>query len=247
VNDNRRMLSRTLTFVVWALVAASAVFWGMKLLARPLAVPANATVAARAPAVAGDLSGLFGVKPAPAAPVVEDAAPPPPESSRFQLLGVVAARHAARAQGVALIAVDGKLPRAYRVGAVVDGDLVLQSVQSRAVSIGRRGGVAEVSLELPSLPPPATGVPGAAAVAPMAQPGLPPPGMPGMPPGMPSPPQLAVQPQVMPQLQPQARFRSARNFGGQPGGMPLPGAAPAAQEEALPNDGAQPPDGRNLR
>jgi general secretion pathway protein C len=247
VNDNRRMLSRTLTFVVWALVAASAVFWGMKLLARPLAVPANATVAARAPAVAGDLSGLFGVKPAPAAPVVEDAAPPPPESSRFQLLGVVAARHAARAQGVALIAVDGKLPRAYRVGAVVDGDLVLQSVQSRAVSIGRRGGVAEVSLELPSLPPPATGVPGVAAVAPMAQPGLPPPGMPGMPPGMPSPPQLAVQPQVMPQLQPQARFRSARNFGGQPGGMPLPGAAPAAQEEALPNDGAQPPDGRNLR
>ena len=45
------------------------------------------------------------------------------------------------------------------MGAVIDGEHVLKSVQSRAVAIGPRNGVATVSLELPPLPPPATGVP----------------------------------------------------------------------------------------
>ena len=158
------MLLRWLTLLVWALVAGSAVYWGFRLFARPLAVPAQASVAIAA-AAPGDLTRLFGAEPV-AAPVQPAVAPVAAASSRFQLVGVVAPRREGdRAPGVALIAVDGKTPRAYRVGAVIDGDLVLQAVAMRSAAIGRRGAAAEVSLELPPLPPPATGVPGASPPA----------------------------------------------------------------------------------
>lgn len=260
------MLSRLLTLLVWALVAGSAVFWGARLLAQPAAVPAHATVAVLRVAPSGDLSRLFGAAPPPAAPVVV-AAPPPPESSRFQLIGVVAARQAPRSQGLALIAVDGKMPRAYGVGAPIDGDLVLQSVQARGADIGPRGGAALVSLQLQPLPPPATGVPvstqpgtGLAAGAPV--PGAPV-GVPaqrgpmviqGQAPPLPTsapPPQLAV-PSVPPGgLQNlgnlnAARLRAFRNPSAQSGAMPMPGVAPVP-EDTLPNEPATSPDGRNLR
>lgn len=250
------MLLRSLMFLVWAMVAASSVFWGMKLMAKPLAVPAGASVATPEAAAVGELSALLGVKPQAAAPTAEAAPPPPPESSRFQLIGVVAARHASRAQGLALIAVDGKAPRAYRVGAVVDGDLVLQSVLPRSAAIGPRGGVALVSLELPPLPPPATGVPGA---VPPAMPGQPvplagQPGQPVLPPGMPSPPQLAMPPvpTFVPgaapnvNLLPQARLRGQR-FGSQPGNPALQGGAAPQQEDGQPVDPAAPVDHRSQR
>lgn len=187
------MLARWSSLLIWALVAASGVFWALKLWARPLTAPAQTQVAVAAPAAGGDLSRLFGAE---APPPALEAAAPPPESSRFQLIGVVAPRLAgAQSQGVALIAVDGKAPRAFRVGAVVDGEHVLKSVQSRAVAIGPRVGAATVSLELPALPPPSTGVPmpvgiqpGVSGMAPGAVPAqvfVPPPGAPVM--GVPSP------------------------------------------------------------
>jgi len=249
------MLSRLLTLVVWALVAAAAVFWGVKLIANPMSVPAHAQVAMPGSAPAGDLSRLLGAGPAPAEVVAEAPPPPPPEASRFQLIGVVAARRAPTSQGVALIAVDGKPARAFRVGTVIDGDLVLQSVQARGAVIGQRGGVSRVSLELPPLAPPATGVPGAGGSVAGAPPGLPPPMMPGLAPGAPppvSPPQLAVQgfpSGMVPNLNalPQARLRGLRNPNGQ-SGMAQPGAAVSAQEETvLPNDPPAAHDGRNLR
>ena len=153
--------------LVWAVVAASAVYWGLKLAARPALVPAQAVVAVGS-APQGDLTRLFGAAPAPAP---EEAPVAAPANSRFQLLGVVAARGvAARSSGVALIAIDGKPPRAFRVGARVDGDNVLQSVAAREVAIGPRGGVALVSLQLPPPPPPATGVPQPAMGLPTAAP-----------------------------------------------------------------------------
>ena len=83
-----------------------------------------------------------------------------PADPRFKLIGVVAPRStAARAEGLALIALDDKPARAYRVGAVVDGDMVLQTVHSRGATLGPRGQAAQVDLALPALPPPATGVP----------------------------------------------------------------------------------------
>jgi general secretion pathway protein C len=43
------------------------------------------------------------------------------------------------------------------VGAPVDGGWVLQAVSQRSASLGPAGGVAAVQLELPALPPAATG------------------------------------------------------------------------------------------
>ncbi|MDB5946181.1 MAG: hypothetical protein JWQ33_1207, partial [Ramlibacter sp.] len=68
-------------------------------------------------------------------------------ASRFNLLGVVSVRSH---DGAALIAVDGKPPRPYRVGAAVDDALVLQSVQTRrAVLANSVSGPAVLTLELP--------------------------------------------------------------------------------------------------
>jgi general secretion pathway protein C len=86
------------------------------------------------------------------------------------LLGVMAPKAGPKAeasgQGVALIAVDGKPAKAFAVGARLDNDLVLQAVSLRTASIGPpEGGVVSVKLEIPLLPPPATGTlpPGGAA------------------------------------------------------------------------------------
>ncbi|XHS80034.1 hypothetical protein ACFJGW_08640 [Burkholderiaceae bacterium UC74_6] len=73
-----------------------------------------------------------------------------PAESRFKLLGVVAPQAAQGSEaGVALITVDG-VPRAVRVGAIVDGDWKLVSVEKRAATIGRDGAVT-ARLELPEI------------------------------------------------------------------------------------------------
>ena len=65
--------------------------------------------------------------------------------------------HVSSGEGVALIAVDGKPAKAYAVGSRLDGELVLQAVSLRTASIGTAQGAMAVTLELPPLPPPATG------------------------------------------------------------------------------------------
>ncbi len=170
------MLARLCAFVIWALVAASAVFWGLRLLVRAPAAPPNAVAVGDAAAVRVDLTRLLGAAPvaAPLAVAVAEA------SARFRLIGIMAPKASAVAGhggGVALIAVDGKLPKAYVVGASLDGDLVLQSVSLRMAVIGPSQGAATVTLELPPLPAAATGtLPSPVAVfAPAgAAPGAPP-------------------------------------------------------------------------
>lgn len=154
------MSARWWTWVVWALAAGSALFWGFKVLVKAPAAPphtqtAQATVAAR-----GDLSRLLG---ADAPPPAAEAAPPPAEASRFQLIGVLSPRSSkASREGLALIVVDGKPAKAFRVGAVVEGQNVLQSVAARGATLGPRGGAALVALNLAPPTPAATGVlPGA--------------------------------------------------------------------------------------
>jgi len=188
------MVSRFAAFVIWAAVAASAVFWAMRLWVQPAAAPSHATRVSSASGFNGDLSRLFGADAAPAGPAVALGAPPPPQvDARFKLIGVVAPRStAARAEGLALIATDGKPARAYRVGTAVDGEMVLQAVHARGASLGLRGQDAQVALELPVLPPPATGVP-------MAGAGVPPVSRP-----MPAPLSRQVQPGTAPQAQPAA-------------------------------------------
>lgn len=115
--------------MLWAIAAASIVFWALRLLAPADAVMppavASAATATVDPAAVGRLLGV--VNSAPAVAAVPDAA------SRFVLQGVVADTDQ---QGVALIAVDGKPPRPYRVGAQVAPGYFLQSVDSRVASFG---------------------------------------------------------------------------------------------------------------
>lgn len=161
LNDNRAMAARLSAFVIWALVSAGVVFWGYRFWAGEIAMPAAAQVVGEGPAPRGDLTRLLGS--APAAPVADDGeAAAPAQSSRFRLVGVVAPRPAAQPQatprgGVALIAVDGRPPKAYAVGARVDGDLRLTAVTHRSASLGVAAGASGMVLELPPLPPPATG------------------------------------------------------------------------------------------
>lgn len=140
------MLARWWSFAVWALVAGSALFWGLRLFVTAPQAPAQTTVAVLGADARGDLIRVFG--PDPVA-VVQAAEPEPVADARFQLIGVVSPRgNGASSQGLALIAVDGKPAKAYRVGSVVDGQTVLQSVQARGAALGPRGGAAQVALDM---------------------------------------------------------------------------------------------------
>lgn len=152
------MLARFAAFLVWALVAASVVFWGLRLLVRAPAAPAHSIAVAGTSAASADLTRLLGAAPV-AAPTA--AALPPDAAARFKLHGVMAPKGkpdaAPSGQGVALISVDGKPPRAFAIGSRLDSGLVLQSVSLRSASIGSADGGASVKLEIPPLPLPATG------------------------------------------------------------------------------------------
>ena len=68
-------------------------------------------------------------------------------ASRMVLVGVVATRNN---QGTALIAIDGKPAKPFRVGSTVDGDLVLQSVAAKQAKLGTGTDSANtVTLEIP--------------------------------------------------------------------------------------------------
>jgi len=186
---------RLLSFAVWALVSASAVFWITRLMSRPTPAPAHAITAGQSIAVASaDLSRVLG---STRSNLPATAAAEPAVSSRFKLVGLVAARVSQPQTGLALIAVDGKPPRPVGLGGVVDGSLVLLAVNHRKVELGPSGGNATVTLELPQvpepnravrlnspptgavLPVPASGI--AAPVAPLVPPPpVPPPPVPGV-------------------------------------------------------------------
>ena len=151
------MLARLSAFTIWALVAAALVFWGMRLFVQAPGTPAYAVAVGESSVARGDLNRLLGAGPVSAAPVaVETSA-----VGRFRLLGVMAPKASdgsgPAALGVALLTVDGKMPKAYVVGSPVDGDLVLQSVSLRSAAIGPVQGAATVTLEIPRAAAAATG------------------------------------------------------------------------------------------
>lgn len=151
--------------MVWALLAGSALFWGLKLASRPLLVPPQTQVAEPGAALQGDLTRLLGVEaPAP----VAEAAPAQAADARFALIGVVNPKTAQAArEGLALIAVDGKPARAYRVGAVIEGTHVLKAVSARGATLGLKDGGAQVALSIAPLAAAATGtLPGAGSGSP---------------------------------------------------------------------------------
>lgn len=133
--------------LLWLAAGLCFGYWVMQALGRtPLTPVAAPAVAIPSPDAAG-LARVLG-----AAAPASSAAPntPAPLSSRFQLLGVVAA---GQAEGAALIAVDGGAPKPYRVGAELEGGLRLESVQRRAVRLAPvSGGGSGFELSLPADP-----------------------------------------------------------------------------------------------
>jgi general secretion pathway protein C len=151
------MFARLSAFVIWSLVAATAMFWALRFAARPPQAPAFVVPVERSAPARGDLARLFG-----AAPSLAGASPlQPAAASRYRLLGVMAPRSKSAdetaAYGLALIAVDGKPAKAFVVGARLDNGLVLQSVSLRTASLGPADGARSMLLEMPALPAPATG------------------------------------------------------------------------------------------
>jgi general secretion pathway protein C len=144
-NFQNRWAVRSATFLLWVLVAASAAYWVLKL-SRPSPVVVAPVTPPAVPIDPAAVARLLGYTPveAPGAVVAASLA------SRFTLTGVVASRSRA---GAALIAVDGRPPRPFRVGAALDDAIVLQSVECRrAVLAASLDGPALLTLELPPLP-----------------------------------------------------------------------------------------------
>ncbi len=141
-NSQNGWLVRGVTFVVWAAAAGSAVWWGLRMngtsMPDPVPVPGPATLAGGMPDAAA-LARVLGVRAAAAA------ASSPVVASRYRLLGVVAHRSS---QGAALIAVDDKPARPYRVGSAIADGVVLQAVEPRRARLSGRDGE-EMVLELP--------------------------------------------------------------------------------------------------
>ena len=187
LNDNRRMPAKLSAFVIWAVVAASVAFWALRLAVRAPEAPAHTLSAGDSVLARADVSRLLGAPPAAEAASIDV----PAISSRFRLSGVMAPKTPGQ-HGVALIEVDGKMPRAFRVGSRIDGELTLQSVSLRTASIGPAQGRPAVVLELPVPTPPATGtLPGIISAEPDEN-------APPLPPVVrrPAPPAPAVRPTV---------------------------------------------------
>ena len=129
------------SLLVWAAVAFSAVTWGLRWSASGASTGQNATSAGTLPSLDSTAAArTLGAVPAQAPAV-------PTLASRFQLQGVMAGD---ASQGAALLAVDGKAAKPFRVGAVVADGLVLQSAQGRRVSLGAaKDGPPTLELELP--------------------------------------------------------------------------------------------------
>jgi general secretion pathway protein C len=139
-NSSNRWAVAGSTFMLWGLVAASAVYWATRLGNSGNNAPAAPAARATPPADPAAVARLLGAGPAAAAA-------PASLSSRFNLLGIVSEPGR---RGAALIAVDGRPARPYRVGTAVEEGLLLQSVEPRRALLGATmDGPPAVTLELP--------------------------------------------------------------------------------------------------
>lgn len=209
------MFARMSAFACWAVVAASLMYWGLRLFAAPATAP-DYTVAVDQ-ATRGDLARVFGTSAAPA-PAVAVAAPPAPAApSRFKLVGVAAPRDAGANSGLALISIDGKPARAVRVGRPVDEGWVLQSVSRQSARLSATAGAETMDLDIPPLALASRGVPG--AVPSSASPGTPPPSV-VPPPGAVRPPVVIPPPPGAAAPAPVPPPAAGQAVPGSPGGPP---------------------------
>jgi general secretion pathway protein C len=135
---------RVSTFLLAGLAAASMTYWALKWSA---STDLQSTPVAMVDTVPGDTQALARLMGAVSA--VSVASPSPGAATRFVLLGVLAGRGAG---GAALISLDGKPARPYKVGSPVVDNWVLQSVVARrAVLAPRDNASAPLTLEMKPL------------------------------------------------------------------------------------------------
>ncbi len=143
---------RLAAFVMAALAAGSVAFWILKFQASTApdktAVVAGATGQSVNPPDASALARALGADAASAVQAARPSTEPARVNviSRMTLQGVIASGSRA---GTALIAIDGKPARAFRVGHLVDGELLLQAVNARqALLAPQLTGPVSATLEL---------------------------------------------------------------------------------------------------
>jgi general secretion pathway protein C len=141
---------RLTTFLLWALAAGSAAFWvlqnvnaGVNDSANPNANPAARASSTQEPNLTPQVALALGAK-NPVAPTAAGALAA--VQARLQLQGVLAV---GSKRGAALISVDGKPAKPYRVGSAIEEGLEVTAVGARSASIGTSGATA-FTLELPN-------------------------------------------------------------------------------------------------
>jgi general secretion pathway protein C len=137
------------TFLLWALAAGSATFWVLQNVhgaspsqsdAATKAAPLPSTAAEQnlTPQVAIALGAKNPITPTAASALAA-------MQARFQLQGVLSV---GGKSGAALISVDGKPAKPYRLGVTVEDGLEVIAVKAREASMGSNG-VTAFTLELP--------------------------------------------------------------------------------------------------
>ncbi len=221
--------------LLWALAAASVVFWAMRLATTAAPIPDGTRLAMNGPLAGGDLSRLLGAARVEAGAAAVEA---PPAASRFRLTGIVSTSSKrghddSHKPGVALISVDGGPVRAYRVGEALDSQLSLWSVALRSARIGYRSGTGREPfvLELPPPAAPATGTLTAAGTPPA--PMMPVPGFGATAPAVGTPPPMMMSP--MPSGAPPAFIQQLPPPGSQPSSLPQPQPMPPDARQGVSN------------
>ncbi len=141
-----RIVLHATTFVVWALAASCVSYWVLQLTSNSELGNRVSTATSSEPlnsaADTASMARLLGE-------IAPQAAAPVNNSNRFSLKGVVSG---ARGQEAALIAIDDKPAKAFRVGSAVEDGLFLQSATTRKVSLSASpNGPAVMTLEMPPL------------------------------------------------------------------------------------------------
>lgn len=134
--------------VLWLAAGLSAGYWALQAIGQGPISPLVATAApVQAPEPSAVARALGAVPAAPAA--VAGVAPAVDAASRYRLIGVVAS---GTDRGAALISVDGQPPKPYRVGALLEGGLLLKSLGARQARLVPASGAGN-PIDL-ALPPP---------------------------------------------------------------------------------------------
>jgi general secretion pathway protein C len=140
---------RLTTLSLWGIAAGSAAFWSLQQVG---------THAGSPPKVLDTTSSELSLQPptqqvalalgAKEANGATDEGTLAAAQARFQLVGVLAQAAWGHKQGVALLSVDGKPAKPYRIGVAIEDGFEVTALTPRTVSIGSKG-TAAFTLELP--------------------------------------------------------------------------------------------------